>query len=368
MDRRSMLQYLASIAAGGAALGKMTGCAAGAPQSTGQNPDAKRDRPQRGDRRRNNDTPTGDQPSTPPTQPQNPSQTPQSLRKVRSENMYIANRMAPDIDLRLYGFKRALMLPAKSFTDGDGMSVRPKLVKEISERIAQIGESDFRGPFIFDLEGPMFAGGLQSNDPQTFELAVRRLNSAVQDMHSIIPGAIVSIYASPFVRKTRQDYAASSRAIQRLNGLTFYNPSLYQPAAFIDKKEIEEQAQVRQEYVAFAVSEAKRLGVPHVFPMVNHRFKGAGQEKNDEALTRIPREEFQTVQIKTARDAGAHGIVLWHADLHSMELSRNPKSRTEGNRARAKRREHFANITPEQLSQMHRDVLTSINEAFLGDG
>lgn len=371
MNRRTMLQYLASIAAGGASIGQIAGCVAGAPQSTERKPGAgTQDKDTRGADQRNGDTRTDDRP-TEPSQTSRPSAssntTSPSLRKLRSQNMYVANPIAPGVNLRQFGFKRAVMLPAKVFTDGDGMSVRPKLLKAISERIAQVGEADFRGPFIFDLEGPMFSAGLSSDNPREWGMAARRMNSALEDLRSIIPDAIVSVYASPFLKKTREDYATASRSVRRLNQMTFFNPSLYQTATRKDKEDIDEQARVRRDYVEFACNEAKRMGVEYVFPMVYHRYKGAAQANNEDALTLIPREEFQAVQIKSARDGGAQGIVLWHADLQGMRLSRKREPQNEI-RAREKKRTHFETVTPEQLAQTHRDVLQSINEAFLNDG
>lgn len=354
MDRRTMLQYLASVAAGGATLGNIAGCATGAPQSpSGRKPN--------GDSR-----PDPGRPQKPTEPSAGKKESKAATREVRARHLYLANPLAPGVDIREFGFKRAVMLPAKTFTDPDGMSLRPKMQREIAERVAQTGEPDFRGPFIFDMEGAMFASGLASTIQQEYEMSARRINAALQDIKSIIPGAMVSVYGSPFVRKTREDYATASRAVQRLQGMTFLNPSLYEVGPGRNENAEAEIARVRRDYIAFACEEAKRLGIELVLPMVYHRYKGAAQPKNEQALSLIDREKFQANQITSSRDGGAHGIILWHSDLHSMRIASNPNPRVD-NRVRQKTRRQFENVSQAELIQTHRDVLRSINEAFLSD-
>ena len=355
MNRRTMLQYLASIAAGGSTLGALTGCASGAPQRSSRRPDrggsgggGTSSQPQQ-------EGPPGDQSAT-------------SLRKLRSEHMYVATEIAPGVNIDEFGFKRAIMLPAKGFTDGDGMSVRPKLQELIEKRGSQTGAADFRGPFILDMEGPMFAGGLKSADPDTYNLAARRMNTALADLHSLVPGAMVSIYGSPFVRKTRMDFDEASRAVQRLEGVTFYNPSLYLMAPRRGEVDVEKEAALRREFVEFACTEAKRLGVQYVMPMIHHRYKGAAQPDLQEAKAVIPRDIYQDVQVRASRDGGAHGIILWQSDVYSMKVSR--KDEAPGGmdaRKHATAKQRYGNVSMQQLAQEHRDALRWTNEAFLSE-
>lgn len=285
-------------------------------------------------------------------------------REIRAENLFLAVAMAPGVDIREYGFKRAVMLPAKAFVDADGVSVKSRMERALAERIADTGEQPFVGPIILDMEGPKYVGGLKTSDPQSYASAARRMNAATMDLLSIRPNALLSIYNSPFVHRRREDYEVARRASQRLHGLNCFNPSLYDVRPTRDAVE-QKKAATAQRVVEFACQTAQELGVRYVFPMLHHRYK-AGSGERDHSLQVIEKEDFLRNQVIAARDGGAHGLVLWHADLLRMRIADKPSRAGNERKARAAQR-RYSDVTMAELAETHRNVLQWTAEAFLSD-
>lgn len=343
MNRRQMLQYLASITAGSSAFSVLNGCVHGGP------PDGP-------------DSSNGSDGTAGSTAGSAPKLAP---RQVRAQHLYVAAEMAPGVDLAEFGFKRAVMLPAKSFADRNGMSSVPRMRTAIAQRVREVRDPEFRGPFVLDMEGMRYSRGLKSRDPQTYNDAARRMNSALADVQRVVPGALVSIYGSPFVWKQREDYAEALRAVQRLHGLTFLNPSLYDLGPRTDKVE-QSEAEVRREYVSFACETAQRLGLKLVMPMLHFRYKGASDPDKAHSLQVIPQDEYVGTQVLAARDGGAHGLVIWHADLYRKRVADNPRIDVPAdNRAVADR--VYGDVSMAELAEVHRHMLKWTADAFLSD-
>ncbi len=340
MNRRHAMQYLASIAGGAVGAGMFAGCASGGPPIVDDE----------------HATDAGAKDGVSRFAP----------RSVRAQNMYVATAMAPGVDIEEFGFKHAMMLPAKSFVDADGMSVRAKMQEAVARRLMRIPDPAFHGPIILDMEGPLYVGGLKSTDPQTYELSTRRMNAAIRDLRSILPGVIVSTYDSPHVHRGREDYDVARRAIQRLDTLSFFNPSLYDNGLARRESVEVQQAEKNTRVVEFARTQARLLGVQQVLPMLHHRYRAGSGVDKENALALIGKDEYQSTQVKAARNGGAHGIILWHADLYSLRLAQG-KSRTSNTKNMRLAKRRFGDVTLAQLAQIHRDVLQWASEAFLSD-
>jgi len=189
------------------------------------------------------------------------------------------------------------------------------------------------------------------------------MNSALAAVHRIIPNALVSIYASPFVYKTREDFAAAQRAVQRLHGQTFLNPSLYDTGP---KKPQAEQAEadVRRRYVAWSRQMAQQLGFELVLPMLHFRYKGAGRPERDHGLEVIPKEEYVNTQVLPCRDGGAQGVIMWHADLYRKRIADNPDIDVPRDNRIVNERV-FGDVSMDELAEIHRDALRQTRDAFL---